>query len=227
MINRNGILLPRTEFVETSPTRVDLAGTQPPVAAGEKIVVFVMAGSGVDTFAVKGDAADGTPSNLNDKLGNGSGLTKAVTGSPANSIVNLAVDHATAVPLQSTGAGSVGVATKSAREDHVHPAPAPGSPAVDEMKNATLIAQGSAIFVSLFSAVTLESWGIAGPGAPRFYWPAIDLTVNGVSTADCEPFIYWSGGTTPGVVASVFDMRITGVGANVLVRYRVYRIDET
>jgi hypothetical protein len=186
LINRNGILLPRTEFVETSPTRVDLAGTQPPVAAGEKIVVFVMAGTGVDTFAVKGDAADGTPSNLNNKLGNGSGLTKAVTGSPGNSVVNLAVDHATAVPLQSTGAGSVGVATKSAREDHVHPAPA---------APATMLVQANGSYVG--NGIALPRRSIV-TGLTTLYFLLLHNETAGSSANTWRLFINAASGTKIG-----------------------------
>lgn len=121
-VNRSGILLPRSEIVETSPTRVDLAVTQPPVAPAEKIVVFVMAGSGVDTFAVKGDAADAAPSNLDDKTSGSGAVVKSVTGSPANSVVDFDVPFAIVAPPADGGVGAIGVSTNVARQDHQHPA---------------------------------------------------------------------------------------------------------
>lgn len=265
-VNRNGILLPRTEIVETSPTRVDLAVTQPPVGVGEKIVVFVMAGTGVDTFAVKGDAADGTPSNLDDKLNNGSGLLKSVTGSPANSVVELAVDHATATPLvesgtgavgsstksaredhvhpegpanpplgtstplQSTGAGSAGSATDCSREDHVHPAPAPTSPAVDEMKNATLVHTVDQVLAGTGPTKVVINLPGQTSSVNYYYWAsAYCLTGTGVTATTMQMAIGVTGGPAAGAsqVVLVIDYTGTGVASNNTFRIRVFRVDET
>lgn len=177
---------PAPVYAETGPTQVTFNAVAPftPFTGGEIVIFWVPARPIVnDTYLVKGDAADASPLDLDQKLNNGSGLTKAVTGSPANSIVNLAVDHATAVPLQSTGAGSVGVATKSAREDHVHPAPA---------APATMLVQANGSYVG--NGIALPRRSIV-TGLTTLYFLLLHNETAGPSAGTWRLFINAASGT--------------------------------
>ncbi|KPK66716.1 MAG: hypothetical protein AMS21_00760 [Gemmatimonas sp. SG8_38_2] len=114
-------------YAETNPTTVTFgAAPDPPwlpFVGGELVIFYEPAQPNVfDTYNVKGDAVDGTPLDLNQKISGSGAVVKSVTGSPANSVVDLDVPFSVAAPPADGGVGAVGVSTNVARQDHQHPA---------------------------------------------------------------------------------------------------------
>jgi hypothetical protein len=226
--------VPRSLFVETSTTRITLA---PSVAAtvnvGDILTVTVFKGVGTETNTVKGDITDTGPNNLNAKLNNGSGLTKNVTGPVTDRIVNLAVDHATAIPPASAGIGAVGIATKSAREDHQHPAPAPGNPAVDELKNATVV-NSSSFLQNGTAGPTRYYIDATSVQAHRWHWASCWAVSAVISGGICrvDHFMHYVSQRDAGgvLIATKHQLALdvtTGGAGNHTIYHRTYRADET
>lgn len=133
---------PTPIYAETSGTQVTFlngpAGIAPwtPFVGTELLIFFVPGRPNVnDTFTVKGDAADASPNYLDTKITATGAAVATSPGSPANTLRNIDVPFATAIPPASAGAGAVGVSANVAREDHQHPDPALGSYLYDEETN--------------------------------------------------------------------------------------------
>jgi hypothetical protein len=314
--------LPTPVYVETNPNTVTFNAVPPftPFVGGE-LLIFYVAGRPIvaDTYLVKGDAADGNPQALDGKLAVSAPLTMTPSGSPGDTVQNLAAptvyhpgnlppqdpplsnatplvesgagsagagtdasrwnhvhpeaaakpplssdtplvesgagsagvstdcsrkDHvhpeaaakpplSNDVPLVESGAGSAGVSTDCSRKDHVHPLGPAGNPAVDELKNATVV-NSSSFLQNGTAGPTRYYINATAVQAHRWHWASCWAVSAVISGGICrvDHFMHYLSQRDAGsvLIATVhqlaLDVTTSGAG-NHTIYHKTYRADET
>jgi hypothetical protein len=124
-----------------------------------------------------------------------------------------------AIPQAESGSGAAGTSDDYARADHVHPA-VPGSPTVDELKNATVVLNAVASSIGTGTHQYVIESGVT---AHRYYW--ISCYLVGTTSGDR---ITWQVRHVNQAGTREFRLIVTATTAGNRDFYaKVYRVDET